>query len=144
MPAFNAGQLIGMSAESAIRAYWHAFTQRDLTATVELFTADALYEMPLLGQRLAGRGEIQTGHEQAFRVLEWCAVEILSVQHTGSVAIAEARLTAKHHRDSQPALFPMAVVLESAESLIARLSIYLNTNTSRMWVDGPILGKPRI
>lgn len=133
-----------MSAESAIRAYWHAFTQRDLTATVELFTADALYEMPLLGQRLAGRNEIQAGHEQAFSVLEWCAIDILAIQHTGSVAIAEARLTAKHHRDSQPALFPMAVVLESAEALIARLSIYLNTDTGRLWLDGLILAKPRL
>ena len=133
-----------MSAESAIRAYGHAFTQRDLTATVGLFTADGLYEMPLLGQRLAGRGEIQAGHEQAFRVLEWCAIEILAIQHTGTVAIAEARLTAKLRRDPEPASFPMAMVLESADSLVARLSIYLNTNTGRLWFDGPVLAKPRL
>jgi hypothetical protein len=126
-----------MSAESAIRAYGHAFTQRDLTATVELFTDDGLYEMPLLGQRLAGRSE-------AFRVLQWCAIDILAIQHTGTVAIAEARLTAKLHRDPEPASFPMAMVLESAESRVARLSIYLNTNTGRLWFDSPVLAKPRL
>jgi hypothetical protein len=99
--------------------------------------------MPLLGQRLAGRSEIHAGHEQAFRLLEWCTVEILAVQHTGPVAIAEARLTAKLHRDPGSESLPMALVLESADSLISRLSIYLNTNTSRLWLDAPILVKPR-
>jgi ketosteroid isomerase-like protein len=131
-----------MSAESAIRLYGNAFTQKDLTATVALFTAEALYEMPLLGQRLAGRSEIHAAHEQVFRVAEWCAIEILAIQHNGPVAIAEARLTAKLHRDPEPESFPMALVLTTADSLVSRLSIYLNTNTGRLWLDGAILAKP--
>jgi hypothetical protein len=145
MAAINAQLLTvtGMSAEAAVRAYGQAFTQRDLTATVGLFAANALYEMPFIAQRLVGRGEIHAGHEQAFRIIASCAIEILGVQQAGSVAIAEARLTVKLHRDPEPASFPMAMVLESIDSLVSRLSIYLNTNTSRLWVDGPILVKPR-
>jgi hypothetical protein len=135
--------MTAMSAESAIRLYGNAFTQKDLTATVELFAAHGLYEMPLLGQRLAGRDEIHAGHEQAFSVVEWSAIEILDIRDSGPVAIAEARLTAKLHRDPEPESFPMAMVLTTADSLVSRLSIYLNSNMSRLWVDGPILANPR-
>ncbi len=45
-----------MAPEDALRAYCAAFETKDRNAVVALFGANGLYEFPLLGQRVAGRG----------------------------------------------------------------------------------------
>jgi hypothetical protein len=131
-----------MSADGALLAYSRAFNQRDLKTAVALFSHSALFEMPLLGQRLIGRDEIRAGLEQMFAVAQSCTIEIAGIRSSKSLAIAEARLTAKLHRDSVAESLPMAMVLETNDGAVSRLSTYLDVKMRRLWTDGPIFAGP--
>lgn len=127
-----------MSAEGALRAYCRAFEARDIEAIVSLFGANGLYELPLLGQRLVGVAEIRLGLERVFSVAEACSIEISGVKSLPTVSIAEGRMRAKLHRDQDPVNIPLAIVVESREGMVSRLSTYLDARPHRLWSDGPI------
>ncbi len=127
-----------MPIEDLLRAYCTAFGARDARAVAALFGDGALYELPLLGQRLVGPAEICVGLERAFALIERCAIEISAVKSSARVAIAEGRLSARLHRDSQPMDAPLAIVIECREGRLSRLATHLDARPYRLWADGPI------
>jgi ketosteroid isomerase-like protein len=127
-----------MPSEELLRAYCRAFGARDAQAVAALFADGALYELPLLGQRLVGPAEIRVGLEGAFALIERCAIELAGVTSSPRVAIAEGRLSAKLRRDVQPMEAPLAIVIECRADRIARLATHLDARPYRLWSDGPI------
>ncbi len=57
---------------------------------------------------------------------------------TAALIIAEGRLQAKLHRDAHAADIPLAVVLETQQNGIMRLSTYLDARPYRLWTDGTL------
>src|SRR5579862_7061356 len=108
--------------ENPMNAYRDAFNRRDLEATLSLFAAHALFEMPLLGQRLFGKAEIAAGLHRIFEITEFAELRFLREKRSQGVRIAEGQLRTKLHRDAREVEIPLAVVLESRRGSIARLS----------------------
>jgi ketosteroid isomerase-like protein len=128
---------------SLLQSYLDAFAARNADALSALFAEGALYELPLLGQRLVGRREIKAGLARVFALMERCAFEVSGVQSSGEATIAEGRLTAKLHRDQGPVEIPAAIVLQARDGAIARLSTYLDARPYRLWSDGPVFAATR-
>jgi len=124
-----------------LSAYRDAFNRRDLEAALSLFTARALFEMPLLGQRLIGKAEIALGLRRIFEISEFAELELSREKRTRRVCIAEGRLRAKLYRDSIALEIPLALSLEASQGSIARLSTYLDARRYRPWADGPLLAR---
>jgi ketosteroid isomerase-like protein len=132
-----------MTATPEFQAYLDAFAAMNAGAVAALFAENALYELPLLGQRLVGRREIEAGLARAFALAERCAFEIDAAQSSGTATIAEGRLKAKLHRDRDPVEIPTALVLQTRGGAIARLSTYLDARPYRLWSDGPVFAVTR-
>lgn len=132
-----------MLANRSMEAFAKAFNQRDSEAILSLLRPAALFELPLLGQRLVGREEIRVGLERTFTLTESCLLELDHVHHAGLIAIAEGRLQAKLHRVSSATTLPMALVVEGAEDAVARISVYLDTRGQRLWTDSPLFVDPQ-
>ena len=127
-----------MTSEAQLHAYREAFNRRDLTAALMLFAEHAVFEMPLLGQRLFGKREIAVGLQRIFDVTESAHIQLSGAKETPNVAIAEGRLQAKLHRDTHAVEIPLAIVLETRQNDIVRLSTYLDARPYRLWADGPL------
>jgi SnoaL-like domain len=142
-----------MTPREQLENYCEAFNRRDLEKALALFAVRALFEMPLLGQRLIGRREIAAGLARVFEVTQNATLQISAVEEAAPLAMGplvmgpfvmgpfvmgEGRLTARLHRDPAPVSIPLAVALESEAGGIARLSMYLDAHPYRLWTDGPI------
>ena len=127
-----------MTSEAQLHAYREAFNRRDLTAALMLFAEHAVFEMPLLGQRLFGKREIAVGLQRIFDVTESAHIQLSGAKESPNVVIAEGRLQAKLHRDTHAVEIPLAIVLESRHNDIMRLSTYLDARPYRLWADGPL------
>lgn len=121
-----------------MNAYQEAFNRRDLTAALMLFAEHAIFEMPLLGQRLFGKREIAIGLQKIFEVTESAQIQLSGAKQSKNIVIAEGRLQAKLHRDAHAVEMPLAVVLEAQQGGIARLSTYLDARPYRLWTDRPL------
>ncbi len=127
-----------MTPREQLDNYCDAFNGRELEKALALFAVRALFEMPLLGQRLIGRGEIAVGLARVFELTQSAAIQISAIEETASLVMGEGRLTARLHRDPGPVSIPLAVALEGEKGSIARLSMYLDARPYRLWTDGPI------
>ncbi len=127
-----------MSPTDACHAYCRAFRSREPEAIVSLFERRGVYEMPMLGQRLIGHGEIRAGAAQMFSLTESCSIVLSGIMASAEAAIAEGRLRAKLHRDPDPMDLPCAIALSMGRGGISRLSTYLDARPYRLWSDGPI------
>ena len=127
-----------MSLKNHLDAYCRAFNERSLDGAIAQFADHAVFELPLLGQRLFGRAEIAAGLRRIFEVTERAQLIFAEVTASGPVLIAEGELQAKLHRDAAPIAMPTAVVLEAKDGKIVRLSTYLDARPYRLWSDGPI------
>lgn len=127
-----------MTLHAQLDSYCKAFNDRSLGATLSLFSEHALFEMPLLGQRLLGKGEIGAGLRRIFDVTEFAALTLSGFKESQWVIIAEGQLVAKLRRDSLPVTIPLAISLQPQDGRISRLSIYLDARPHRLWTDGPI------
>jgi hypothetical protein len=127
-----------MTPREQLENYCEAFNRRDLERALALFAMRALFEMPLLGQRLIGRREIAAGLARVFELTQSAAIEISAIEEAALLVMGEGRLTARLHRDPAPVTIPLAIALESSEGDIARLSLYLDAHPHRPWADGPI------
>jgi ketosteroid isomerase-like protein len=125
-----------MQAAEAMRAYADAFGRRDVAAAVALFARNALFEMPLLGQRLVGRAEIRAGLDRILLATHSCEMRITQLQALDAVAIGEGLLRADLRADRAPMSAPMSVVVETTAQGIIRLSTYLDAFPHRLWSDG--------
>jgi SnoaL-like domain len=121
-----------------LNAYCRAFTERNLDGALALFSQHALFEMPLLGQRLFGTGEIAVGLRRIFDVTESAEINFIHAQEDDRVIIAEGSMTAKLHRDDEVVRLPLAITLAVENRLISRLSMYLDARPYRLWTDGPV------
>ncbi len=126
-----------MTPRVQFSAYRDAFNRRDVHEALRLFADRAIFEMPLLGQRLFGIPEITAGHRRIFEVTESAQIEVAAVRESGPLAIAEGRLHAKLYRDERPVSIPLAMVLEAQER-INRVSTYLDARPYRLWADGTL------
>jgi ketosteroid isomerase-like protein len=131
-----------MRTEDMLHAYCAAFAAKDADAILALFARHGLYELPLLGQRLVGHDEIRAGLQRVFELAERCSIEIFGLK-SATTTIAEGRLCAKLHRDREPVEMPLAIVMETEDGLISRLSTYLDARPYRLWSDGPIFAAAR-
>ena len=132
-----------MTPREQLTSYCEAFNQRDLEKALALFAVRALFELPLLGQRLIGRREIAAGLARVFELTQSAAIQISALEESaplvmGPLVMGEGRLTARLHRDPAEVSIPLAVALEGDEGGIARLSVYLDARSHRLWTDGPI------
>jgi limonene-1,2-epoxide hydrolase len=127
-----------MTPREHLENYCEAFNRRELEKALAMFAVQALFEMPLLGQRLIGRREIAAGLARVFEVTYSAAIQISAVEEAPQLVMGEGRLTARLHRDPAPVSIPLAVALEVDEGDIARLSVYLDARPYRLWTDGPI------
>jgi ketosteroid isomerase-like protein len=127
-----------MTMLARLNVYRDAFNARDLSGTLALFADQALFEMPLLGQRLVGKREIATGLQRIFALTESVKLQVSAAKESPTLAIAEGLLQAKLYRDPHPAAIPLAVVIEVREALIGRLSMYFDARLHRLWSDGPL------
>jgi ketosteroid isomerase-like protein len=125
-----------MQAAEAMRAYADAFSRRDIAAAVALFARNALFEMPLLGQRLVGRPEIRAGLDRIVLATHSCEMTITQLKALDAVAIGEGRLHAGLRADGAPLSAPMSLVIETTAQGIVRLSTYLDAFPHRLWSDG--------
>ncbi|HEX4153777.1 MAG TPA: nuclear transport factor 2 family protein [Steroidobacteraceae bacterium] len=125
-----------MSLKIHLDDYCRAFNRRERRAAVALFCDRALFEFPLLGQRLVGKAEIGAGLGRIFDVTESAALHVLAHKESSRLILAEGRLEAKLHRDSEPVCIPLAMALETCDGQIARLSSYLDARAHRLWSDG--------
>ena len=132
-----------MTVAPSLRTYLDAFAAKDAKAASALFAVNAVYEMPLLGQRLVGRREIEAGLARIFALAERCAFEIDAEQSAPGATLAEGRLTAKLHRDREPVEMPAALVMQARDGAITRLSTYLDARPYRLWSNGPIFAATR-
>ena len=132
-----------MTTAPALKAYLDAFATRNVAAATGLFAEAAVFELPLLGQRLVGRREIEAGLARIFALTERCAFEIDATQSAPGATIAEGRLKAKLHRDTDPVEMPAALVMQARDGAITRLSAYLDARPYRLWSDGPIFAVTR-
>ena len=124
-----------MTPQVQLNAYRDAFNRRDLNEALMLFADHAVFEMPLLGQRLFGKREIAAGHQRIFEVTQSAQIHISTTKESQKLIIAEGRLRAKLHRDAYAVEIPLAVVLEAQEN-ITRISTYLDARPYRLWADG--------
>jgi steroid delta-isomerase-like uncharacterized protein len=127
-----------MTLKTQLDAYCQAFNARSLDTTLSLFADHALYELPLLGQRLFGRDEIAQGLKRIFDLTEDARFEVSDVAESDRILIAEGKLQAKLHRDKGRVAMTAAITLEARDGKIARLSTYLDARPYRLWTDGPI------
>jgi hypothetical protein len=132
-----------MTPREQLTSYCEAFNQRDLQKALALFAVRALFEMPLLGQRLIGRREITAGLARVFELTQSAAIRISALEEPaslvmGPLVMGEGWLTARLHRDPAEVSIPLAVALEGDAGGIARLSVYLDARPYRLWTDGPI------
>jgi len=127
-----------MKVRDHLNAYCRTFNERMLEGAVALFSEHALFEMPLLGQRLFGTAEISAGLRRIFEVTERAEIRLTHFQENDRVVIAEGSMTAKLQRDDGVVQFPLAITLSAEDTGISRLSIYLDARPYRLWVDGPI------
>jgi hypothetical protein len=127
-----------MSLKSHLDVYCKAFNARSPEAALAGFAEYAVFEMPLLGQRLFGRNEIAQGLKRIFDLTETVQLDVAAVTESDSVLIAEGNLRAKLHRDATASAMPAAITLEAKDAKITRLSIYLDARPYRLWTDGPI------
>jgi len=127
-----------MTLKSQLDAYCRAFNARSLDAARALFADHALFELPLLGQRLFGGDEIAQGLARIFELTETVRLEIAAATESDRILIAEGALTAKLHRDSAAATMPAAITLQARDGKITRLATYLDARPYRLWTDGPI------
>ena len=95
-----------MQAAQAMRAYADAFARRDIAAAVALFARNALFEMPLLGQRLVGRAEIRAGLNRILLATDSCAMTITQLKAMDAVAIGEGLLHADLRANRAPMSAP--------------------------------------
>jgi ketosteroid isomerase-like protein len=127
-----------MTTQAQLNAYREAFNRRDLTAALMLFAEHAVFEMPLLGQRLFGKREIAVGLQRIFEVTVSAQIQLSGTKESQNIVIAEGRLQAKLHRDTHAVEIPLALVLETRQNDIMRLSIYLDARPYRLWADGTL------
>ena len=127
-----------MTTQAQLSAYQEAFNRRDLTGALMLFAEQAIFEMPLLGQRLFGKREIAVGLQRMFEVTESAQIQLSGAKESNGIVIAEGRLQAKLHRDSYAVEIPLAVVLQAQQHGIVRLSTYLDARPYRLWADGTL------
>ena len=133
-----------MTMQAQLNAYRDAFNGRDLAAVLTLFGEQALFEMPLLGQRLVGKREIAAGLNRIYEVTESIRLEVSKTKMTDRLVIAEGWLRARLYRDPQPVEIPLAVVLESTQQHIMRLSNYLDARPYRLWADGTLFAAAHV
>jgi ketosteroid isomerase-like protein len=127
-----------MTLKTQLDDYCRAFNSRSLEGALALFTDHAVFELPLLGQRLFGKPEIAAGLARIFAVTESAELSVSAAAESDRVLIAEGRLGAKLYRDPKPVEMTAAVTLEARDGKIARLSTYLDARPYRLWSDGPI------
>jgi hypothetical protein len=125
-----------MNLKTRLDTYCEAFNRRQAAMALALFCDQALFEFPLLGQRLVGRGEIGAGLSRIFALTESAALFVSAHRESPRLVIAEGRLEAKLHRDPSPVAIPLAMALEAREGRISRLSTYLDARPYRLWADG--------
>lgn len=133
-----------MTLHAQLDSFCKAFNDRGLDATLSLFLDHALFEMPLLGQRLLGKGEIGAGLRRIFDVTESAAITLSGFKESQWVIIAEGRLVAKLRRESSPVTITLAISLQAQDGRISRLSTYLDARPHRLWTDGPIFAPSQV
>src|ERR1700722_11741367 len=104
-----------MTPREHLENYCQAFNRRELEKALAMFAVRALFEMPLLGQRLIGGREIAAGLARVFELTQSAAIQISALEDAAQLVMGEGRLTARLHRDPAPVSIPLAVALESDE-----------------------------
>jgi ketosteroid isomerase-like protein len=132
-----------MTVPAALQTYLDAFAAKDVEKAAALFDDGAVFELPLLGQRLVGRREIKAGLARIFTLAERCMFEIEAAQSTDTTTIAEGRLKVRLHRDRDPVDMSAALVMQTRGNAVTRLSAYLDARPYRLWADGPIFAATR-
>jgi len=116
-----------MSVETLFKRYCASFNARDLDSLVSLFWPYALFEMPMLGQRIFGACEIRSGHQKIFDASEYARIEVSAFKISGPVIIAGGTLESKLLPDSETVEMPLAMTMQYFDGKIVRLTVNIDT-----------------
>ncbi len=124
----------------ALLAYIGAFSARDPDFISRLFDTNSLAEIPLLKpNRLFGIQEIESGHRAAFdnmTVAEFASSQPLV--ENASTAIWVGELTVQRV-DGISNRHQLAIVAETHDTRLRRLSLYFDARNIRRWADHTIV-----
>lgn len=129
-----------MSVETLFKRYCGSFNARDLDPLVSLFWPYALFEMPMLGQRIFGACEIRSGHQKILDAIAYARIDISAFKISGPVIIAEGSLESKLLPDSETVEMPLAMTMQDVDRKIVRLSVHLDAG-SYLNLDAKLLRK---
>lgn len=128
-----------MTPRDAIALHKTAYESRNPSALLDALAPGCLYEMPLLRSRMVGRAEIAEGLRLALAATSRCTLETDREREAGNLGMAEGRMTADLVREGTTATLPFAIVTETGEGGISRISLYLDARPYRLWADGPVM-----
>ncbi len=115
-----------VTAAEAIEVVCDAWTRLDNDAIAAGFADDGVFDDPLHERRLVGRDEIRETNAGVVAALRQCRVTLGRVVEDGNVGFAEGRFEAVD-ADGNAMDFPFAMVVETRDGEIARLSEYFDT-----------------
>jgi ketosteroid isomerase-like protein len=122
----------------ALINYASAFSNKDSARIAGLLAERALVEIPMLQpNRLFGPIETRRGHDAIFSSLDTVAMDLGKPETKGNIAIACGTLRIERNKSIDES--PVALVAETCESGLARVSFYMEARNKRLWVDQAIL-----
>ncbi|WP_083933250.1 NAD(P)H-dependent oxidoreductase [Sciscionella marina] len=127
LPARTRRSPTAMDAQTAIRSYCDAWVAKDNAGIAQLFAEGGVFVDPLHERPLIGPDDISRTNQSAVDELDDVHIELFMVRGAGDCAVAEGRMTAKVIGGG--ALdFEFAMVAETANGLITRLTEYFDTS----------------
>jgi ketosteroid isomerase-like protein len=115
-----------MGPGEAIRRIFAAWEANDPDGLAQLFTEEGVYEDPLKGSRIEGRGNVRDENAPAMAALETCRIDIWHTVEDGDIGFCEGYFAASLANGSRLD-FPFAVVVEMCDGLVARCGEYFDT-----------------
>ncbi|NYE95144.1 ketosteroid isomerase-like protein [Psychromicrobium silvestre] len=116
-----------MDAPTAIRKICDAWIAGDNSRIAELFAEDGIFVDPLHERTLTGPADILTTNQPGVDALTEVTIELHHLLGTGDLALAEGRMSAKIVANGALMDFEFAMVAETRDGLISRLTEYFDT-----------------
>lgn len=116
-----------MDAPTAIRRICDAWIAGDNARIAELFAADGVFVDPLHERTLVGPDDILITNQPGVDALTDVAIELSHLFGEGDAAVAEGRMTATIVGDGSRMDFEFAMVAETKDGKITRLTEYFDT-----------------
>lgn len=116
-----------MTTEQLVRRLCDAWVRKNNDDIADLFAADGVFVDPLHGRPLVGPDDIRTTNQPAVDELSDVQVDLYWVMSDQNRACAEGRMKATVTADGSQMDFQFAIVAESANEKLTRVTEYFDT-----------------